>query len=295
MNESLAGEVRVAARRKSAPSGEVIYRHRLVTRVTHWINLLCFAVLLLSGLQILNAHPALYWGQYGADDDRAVIEFSAYADDNGDVAGGLTRIGPLTLKTTGVLGASRDSDGALVARGAPAWATLPSYQDLATGRRWHFFFAWLFVLNGLVYVIAGLVTRHFKRDLLPTPAELAPRHLLRDIWDHARLRLPKGEAARRYNVLQKLAYLGAILLLTTMVLTGLTMSPGVNAAAPVLLDLFGGRQSARTLHFLSANLLVAFVVVHVAMVFVAGPINEIRSMITGRYRLPSNDGSEDRS
>jgi thiosulfate reductase cytochrome b subunit len=286
MSDILASAARFLPRRKRGKVGEVIYRHRLVTRVTHWINVVCFCVLLLSGLQILNAHPALYWGQYGADDDQPFIAFTGVGDANGELVGGQTKIGPILLNTTGLLGASTGPDGLLTVRGMPAWATLPSYQDLSTGRRWHFFFAWLFVINGLVYVIAGFVTRHFQRDLLPTRDEIKPRHLIQDIWDHARLKLPKGEAAKSYNVLQKLAYLAAILLLIAMVLTGLTMSPGVNAAAPFLLDLFGGRQSARTLHFLSANLLVAFIVVHVAMVFLAGPINEIGSMITGRYRVP---------
>ncbi len=263
---------------------EVIYRHRLATRLTHWLNVLCLAVLLMSGLQILNAHPALYWGQYGANDDHAFIEFTAVQQ--GETIIGRTRVGALTLTTTGLLGASAGPDGALQARGLPSWATLPSYQDLATGRRWHFFFAWLFVINGAAYLVSGLISGHLRRDLLPTRAELRPSHLLRDIWDHARLRFPKGEAAKRYNVLQKGAYLGVIGLLSLMVMTGLTMSPGVDAVAPGLLDLFGGRQSARTLHFLSAGLIVTFVVVHLVMVMLAGPINEIRSMITGRYVVP---------
>jgi thiosulfate reductase cytochrome b subunit len=101
------------------------------------------------------------------------------------------------------------------------------------------------------------------------------------------LKLPKGEAARNYNTLQKLAYLGVLgVLLPVMILAGLTMSPAMDAAWPWLLDLFGGRQSARSIHFITAFLLVLFVVVHLAMVVLAGPFNEIRSMITGRYRLP---------
>ena len=263
---------------------EVIYRHRVATRLTHWINVLCVSVLLMSGLQILNAHPRLYWGQYGADNDRAFVEFNALQA--GDKLVGETRIGALTLTTTGILGVSKGADGTLEPRGLPSWATLPSYQDLATGRRWHFFFAWLFVINGLVYVASSVVTGHVRRDLLPTRAELQPRHILQDIWDHARLKFPRGEAAKHYNVLQKGAYLGVILLLALMVMTGLTMSPGIDAAAPGLLTLFGGRQSARTIHFISASLIVAFIVIHLLMVVLAGPLNEIRSMITGRYVVP---------
>ena len=268
---------------------EVIYRHKLTTRVTHWVNAVCFTVLLMSGLQILNAHPALYWGQFGADADRAFIEFSA--THNGDELVGLTRVGSLTLETTGLFGVSSDGHGDVRAIAMPGWATIPSFRDLATGRRWHFFFAWVFVINGLLYVGASLVNGHFRRDLLPTKSEIKPKHILQDIWNHARLKLPKGEDAKRYHVLQKGAYLGVTILLLLMVLTGLTMSPGFNAGVPWLLDVFGGRQSARTLHFITAALTVAFIVVHLAMVLLAGPINEIRPMITGRYVVPPEDKS----
>jgi thiosulfate reductase cytochrome b subunit len=237
----------------------------------------------MSGAQIFNAHPRLYWGQYGADSDPAWLSL----DSTHDAAGwhGRLHLGPLRVETTGLLGASRE-DGALVPRGFPAWLTIPSYQGLATGRRWHFFFAWLFAINGAAYLLGGLVSRHFRRDLLPTRAELAPAHLRQEVVDHARLRFPKGEAARRYNVLQKLSYAGvALVLLPLMVLTGLTMSPGMDAAVPLLLDLFGGRASARSLHFICASLLVAFVVVHLVMVLVSGVWNNLRSMVTGRYAI----------
>lgn len=273
--------------RRKVPIKEVIYRHRLSTRLTHWLNVLCFTILLMSGLQILNAHPALYWGQFGANDDRAFIEFFAARND-GQLSGH-TRIGALTINTTGLIGASPTPNGNLQVRAFPSWATLPSNRDLATGRRWHFFFAWLFVVNGLIYTVAGLINGHFWRDLLPTRGELRPRNIGHDIRSHARLKFPKGEAAKRYSVLQKVTYLGVAVLLALMVLTGLTMSPGFNAVLPELIDLFGGRQSARTVHFISAVLIVSFIVVHLAMVLLAGPINEIRSMITGRYVVPPED------
>jgi thiosulfate reductase cytochrome b subunit len=263
---------------------ERIYRHRLVTRVTHWINVLCISLLLMSGMQIFNAHPRLYWGQYGADADHPFIELSAQTDAKGREIG-LTRIGTLTLKTTGVLGASK-VNGSMTDRGFPAWATLPSEQDLATGRRWHFFLAWLFVTNGLSYLAYGAISGHFRRDLALDKSELKPRHIVQDIWDHIRLKHPTGEAAKRYNTLQKLSYLAVVFaLLPMMFLTGLTMSPGMDAALPVLLDVFGGRQSARALHFFTANLIVLFVLVHVVEVFVAGVWNEMRSMITGWYTV----------
>ena len=271
---------------------EIVYRHRVVTRVTHWVNALCFTLLLMSGLQILNAHPALYWGQFGADNDTAFIEFFAARPDGRDgELKGFTRVGPVTFETTGLFGVSNDSDGDVRVIAMPGWATIPTNRDLATGRRWHFFFAWLFVINGLVAVGASLLNGHLRRDLLPERRELRPRHILHDIWNHARLKLPKGDAAKRYNVLQKVAYLGVGVLLLLMIMTGLTMSPGINASAPWMLDLFGGRQSARTIHFLAASATVAFVVVHLAMVLLAGPINEIRSMITGRFVVPPENKS----
>lgn len=259
----------------------LIRRHSLTVRLSHWLNVLFMTVLLFSGLQIFNAHPALYWGQYGADDDPAFIAMDAVQD--GDRVKGMTHIGDVSFETTGFLGVS-NVDGERTARGFPAWLTLPSYQDLATGRRWHFFFAWLFVINGLIYIAYGFIARHFHRDLLPRRGELAVPHLVQEVVDHARLRFPKGEKARHYNALQKLTYLLVIFfLLPLMIATGLTMSPGFNAFAPWLLDLFGGRQSARTLHFITASALIAFVVIHIVMVLVSGVLNNMRSMITGRY------------
>jgi thiosulfate reductase cytochrome b subunit len=271
----------------AATGRTVIYRHSLLVRLSHWVNVLCMTVLLFSGLQIFNAHPALYWGQYGANNDPSFISTEAVED--GDKAKGLTHIGSLTFDTTGFLGVS-DVDGEATARGFPDWLTIPSYQDLASGRRWHFFFAWLFVINGFIYLASGLLSRHFRRDLLPARDELTPAHIGHEIVNHARLRFAKGPEARHYNTLQKLSYVAVIiLLLPLMILTGLTMSPGFNAVAPWLLDVFGGRQSARTIHFLTAFSLVAFVVVHVAMVILSGVFNNLRSMITGYYAIDQGD------
>ena len=263
------------------PAREVIYRHGVIVRLTHWVNVLAISLLIMSGAQIFNAHPSLYWGQYGADADRPVLEMAAQNGPRGPV--GTTRIGGLQLNTTGVLGVSF-AHGHPVVQGFPGWLTLPSWRDLATGRRWHFFFAWVFVTNGLIYLLSGLISGHFRRDLAPTGEQIRPRSILRNIWDHVRLKHPTGEEAKRYNVLQKLTYLIVVfVLLPLMVGTGLTMSPGIDAVLPGLLSLFGGRQSARTIHFISANLIVLFVLVHVVEVFLAGVVNEIRSMITGRY------------
>jgi thiosulfate reductase cytochrome b subunit len=261
----------------------MIYRHPLLVRLTHWINVLCLSILLLSGLQIFNAHPSLYWGQYGFDGEKAFINIRAYKD--GDSIRGETRIGSIVIPSTGFLGAS-SVNGELKPRAFPSWLTIPSYRDLATGRRWHFFFAWVFVLNGLAYLAYGILAGHLRRKLLPRAGELTPSHLVSEIADHARLRFPKGERARHYNALQKLAYLSVILILLPMMLaTGLAMSPAMDAAWPWLIDIFGGRQSARTLHFIAAATIVAFVFVHVAMVLASGVWNNMRAMVTGRYAI----------
>ena len=263
----------------------LVYRHRLFTRIWHWINAITVFVMLMSGLMIFNAHPRLYWGQYGANFDRPWLMIGANAE------GGYLSIGDLTIPTTGVLGRWRDSEGNVQARAFPGWATIPSRYSLSAARRWHLSFAWLLVIGGVMYGIAGLLNRHVTKDLLPRRSELAPGHIWHDIKEHARLRFPTGEAALRYNILQKLAYLGVLfVLLPLIVLTGLTMSPGVDAAWPWLLDLFGGRQSARSIHFIAAGCIAAFILVHLLMVLLAGPYNEIRSMITGRYRLPKERG-----
>jgi thiosulfate reductase cytochrome b subunit len=259
----------------------VVVRHSAVVRVCHWINALCFLMLLMSGLQIFNARPALSWGQ-ATQFTHPFFGFSARENDDGSVTGVTTLFGR-SFDTTGLFGASRGPDGDWEARGFPSWATLPAEQDLAMGRRWHFFFAWLLVLNGLVYVVNLFAARRW-RDLVPTRAELGA--IPRTIVDHARLHFPKGDAALRYNVLQKLAYLGVLAAFVVLVLAGLTMSPAIDAAFPWLVTLFHGRQSARTVHFVLAACLVAFVAAHLLMVLLTGAFNSTRSMITGRYRIP---------
>lgn len=264
----------------SMPQPEIVYRHALAVRLTHWVNALCLLVLLMSGLQIFNAHPTLYFGST-SEPARAVLSMKTIQRDDGSYAG-ITTIGSTSFDTTGVLGLSRDANGDLESRGFPSWITLPSYRDLSTGRRWHFFFAWLFVLNGLAYLLYSVLSGHIRRDLAPTRSQLG--HIAQSIWDHLRFHFPKGEEAKRYNVLQKLAYLAVIFgLLPLVFLTGLTMSPAMDAAFPFLLDIFGGRQSARTIHFMCATGLTLFVVVHLVMVVVTGTWNNVRSMLTGRY------------
>lgn len=266
----------------TASKRETIYRHRAPVRLTHWINALCILFLLGSGLNIFNAHPRLYWGIAGADADSPFFSIGAFDHADGTTHG-ITQIGDWRIDTTGVLGWSK-ADGPDTARGWPSWLTIPSYQDLADARHWHFLFAWVLVINGLVYLVWSFATQHVQKNIWPTRADI--RSIPRSVIDHLLLKHPTGEAAKRYNVLQRLAYLGVIALILLMVLTGLSMSPGIDAFAHWLPDLLGGRQSARSIHFISASLIVMFVIVHLVEVLLAGPINEVRSMLTGRYVVP---------
>ncbi|MBW8816299.1 MAG: cytochrome b/b6 domain-containing protein [Caulobacterales bacterium] len=260
----------------------LVKRHSGVTRITHWTNVLALTLLLMSGLQIFNAHPALYWGMKSA---FAHPWLSMRMVEVGGAPHGQTTVGGLHFDTTGLFGWS-GAEGMRQQRGFPSWATIPSYRSLTDGRRWHFFFAWLFVINGLIYLAVGFIGGHIRKDLWPNRAQLKLSHVLHEISTHARFRFPKGEEARHYNVLQKGAYLAVVLvLLPLMLLTGLSMSPGFNAAVPHLIDVFGGRQGARSVHFISAGLIVLFIVVHLVMVVASGTWNNIRSMITGKYAI----------
>lgn len=258
--------------------GPLIYRQSVVTRLTHWTWAVCLFFLLLSGLQIFNAHPTLYIGnESGFGYDNSVLSMRAVDTPQGPQ--GRTNILGHDFNTTGVFGLSGPADD-LSVRGFPAALTIPSYRDLGTGRVVHFFFAWLLVGTLFVWLMASLLSGHLRRDLAPTRKDL--KNLPRDAAEHARFQFHHG---RSYNVLQKLAYCGVFFILFPLIIaTGLAMSPGMDAGFPWLLDVFGGRQTARTLHFLAMFLLVAFVVIHVLMVLAAGPVNELRSMITGWYR-----------
>lgn len=239
--EPASGEDPVRARR-------LVFRHRLSTRLWHWVNAVTVIVLLMSGMMIFNAHPRLYWGNAGAVGYPAWFELRS---------------------------------------GFPGWATIPSTYDLAGARRWHLAFAWILSLGLIAYLTVALLNGHLRRDLWPRLRELAPAHLWRDIQDHALLRFPTGEAAARYNTLQRLSYAAVILLLTPLlILSGLAMSPAMDAAWPWLLDLFFGRQSARSVHFICAALMTLFILVHLLLVLLSHPLEELRSMATGWFRLP---------
>lgn len=231
--------------------GDLVYRHRLSTRVWHWVNAATIIVMLMSGLTISNAHPHLYWGEYGANFDHPWWNPPHF----------------------------------------PGWATIPSTYNLALARHWHLFFAWIFAFGLLGHMIISLLNRHFRHDLTFSRQELAPAHLWQDVKDHARLNFPTGQAALHYNVLQKMTYVGVIfILLPLLIVTGLSLSPGFDAVLRVPLDLFGGRASARSIHFICAGLIAGFILLHLTLVVLAGPYNEVRSMITGRYRVPPDPG-----
>ncbi len=262
-------------------------RHTLAIRVMHWVNVIAFSLLLMSGLQIFNAHPALNWGKSSYNGQAPLLQMGALRDPQGQLVG-VTQVFGHTFDTTGVLGVSADANGRPGARGFPAWITVPGAQWLSMARRWHFFFAWLLVINGVAYLLYALVSHHLTRDLTPTRRDW--RSLGRSIKDHVRFRHPRGDEATRYNILQKLAYLSVILgLFPLVIVAGLAMSPGLNALLPGWIDLFGGRQSARTVHFIAAWALVAFVLIHVFEVIISGLWNNLRSMITGRYRVPAQE------
>jgi thiosulfate reductase cytochrome b subunit len=282
-------EGEVARGKPEKPRGPLVYRQSVFTRLTHWVWTIALFFLLLSGLQIFNAHPTLYIGEEsGFAYDNAILRLQA--ENTVDGPRGFTTIFGQKFDTTGVLAMS-GPEARPQFRGFPAWATIPSFQDLATGRVVHLFFAWVFAGTLAVWLLASLANGHLWRDLVVKPRDL--RDLPKDLFSHLRFRFRHG---RSYTPLQKLSYAGVVFVLFPLIiLTGLTMSPGMNAAWPWLLDLFGGRQTARTIHFIVMVLLVLFFIVHIVMVLLAGPINELRSMITGYYRTsPEADGKEQR-
>ena len=265
--------------------GSLIYRQSWWTRSTHWIWAICLFFLMLTGLQIFNAHPTLHIGlESGFEYDNAILDIGARQEGLATYTG-YTKIFGYEFDTTGYLGVS-GTDQEI--RAFPAALTIPSNRSLATGRVIHFFFAWLLVGTLVIWAVASAVSGHM-RSLVPTGRDLAD--LPRDVANHARLRF---HHTRDYNVLQKLAY-GSVMFvaLPLMILTGLSMSPSFNAMAPWLLDIFGGRQTARSIHFIMMIGLIGFFVVHMVMILAAGPINELRSIITGWYRIDPENGGKD--
>lgn len=262
----------------------LIYRHTLGTRIWHWVNAVTIFVLLMSGAMIFNAHPRLYWGQYGANFDRAWLEISA------DDRGGYLKFGDRRFDTDGVLGRWKDRNGAIRNNAFPYWATIPSGYDLAHARRWHLTFALVLAFGLLFFLIASLFNRHIQKDFRLKWREVGPASLWHDVVEHLKLRFDNPADPGGFNILQKLSYIIVIFVLIPLaIFTGLTMSPGMDAAWPWMLDLFGGRQSARSIHFIVASLILLFILVHLVLVLLAGPLNGVRGMISGWLRVPAGE------
>ena len=246
-----------------------IYRHPLPVRVTHWVTALALIVLAMSGMQIFNAHPALYASD-ASDFGHPVMSIGATLTPTAQEVG-YVQLGHWRWNTTGFLGYGPDGMGGESAHAFPSYLIIPAYQDLADGRRWHIFFAWIFVLCALVYARWAIALWPRRADLRALPHALR-EHLVP--WRVA--------ATAQLNPLQKLSYFGIVFIVAPIViLSGLALSPAMDAHAHWLPQLFGGRQFARIWHFGAMLALMAFFVVHVLMVALTGLVNNLRSMITG--------------
>jgi Ni/Fe-hydrogenase b-type cytochrome subunit len=255
----------------------LVYRHNRITRLTHWTNVIALTVLFMSGLQIFNAFPRLHWGDK-TDPGDALLSIGTKEDD-GDLRG-YTVVFGRTIDTTGLLGLQYTGAGPS-ARAFPSWITIPGFFWLAGGRRWHFFFGWLFVINGLLYFVYNSLNGHMRKFILtPRAAAKVPAMIL--YYLRLRRQSPQDE---EYNPLQKLAYTSVFLILVPVVLlSGMAMSPQLNVAFNWLPAAFGGRQAARTVHFILAFGFVLFTFGHVFMVLTTGVVNNMRCMLTGWYK-----------
>ncbi len=233
----------------AVPATKVTPRHTALVRVTHWITTLCFLALLVTGVEILISHPRFYWGETGNDLTTPLFKIPIPASRD--------------LVPTGYGYVLPDQNG---------WS-----------RYLHFQTAWIAVLTGLLYVISILFTGHLRKDLLPGKRDLSWRAFSSVIAKHLRFERPTEGEAASYNVLQRVSYLVVIFVLFPLIIwTGLAMSPGFVSAFPATVTVFGGQQSARTIHFFVTVALVLFLVVHVVLVCVSGFRSRMRAMITGR-------------
>ena len=240
-------------------------RHRLWVRLTHWLIAAGVVVLLYSGLVILMAHPRLYWGDTGNDLMQPWIELPLGKNYR---HGGWEHITPFFGAAAGPVTAERHFE---------------IFNQNGWARSLHFLAAWGFLAGLGVYLAMGILSGHLARMIIPRRAELTPSHIGHDIAAHLQFPMPRQAGDVPYGILQKLAYAFVILVaLPLMVLTGMTMSPAIVAAWPVLLDLFGGTQSARSIHFIVFSTLVGFVLIHLAMVLLTGPVRHLRAMILGK-------------
>ena len=269
--------------RRANPISVVVYRHPLAVRLWHWSTAAAVCGLLLTGFCIFNVHPRLYWGEVGNAGTEPIIALvttevgGAHAATH-PVPAALT-VGSHRWDVTGYLGGVWDvgADGIYF-----VIALTPDSWQFGAMRAWHFVCAWALILGWICYAAYLLTSGRLRQTLLPTASQATLRGFVQDVWNHLRLRRAHGEDARQYNLLQKVSYLVVLfVLIPGAVLSGVTMSNSVTARFPELYALFGGRQSARTIHALCATGLLLFFVVHFVQLFVAGFVNEVRSMITG--------------
>lgn len=263
-----------------AAGPQVDYRHPWVVRLWHWANAGAVVVLLMTGLLLFDIHPRLYWGDDGHAGMPAFLAVDAM-----DVTSATPRfslqLGGHHWDVTGIIGTIVDEGDSgkyvLIANPPDDW-------QFGATRGWHFMFAWLLGLSLPAYALYLLVSGRLRDRLLPTRVELSARSIGHELSQHLRMRRARGEASRHYNILQKASYLSVIgVLIPLAILSGFTMSNAMTAVFPGLIALFGGHQSARSVHFMVAMLLGLFLLVHVFQVLVSGFTNLMRSMITGRF------------
>lgn len=274
-----------AASRQDEP-GVVVKRHSAVTRITHWAGALAMLILVMSGLAIFNAAPYLDASDL-SDPAHRVLSIGSQSSASGKPVA-TTQIFGLHLTTTHLLGYTDDGQGGESARAFPGWATFPGYQDLANGRRWHLFFGWVLTFAGLAYLIFGLLRKELGL-LIVRPSDL-PKMVPMQLYYFGLRKEPPVHG--KYNPLQKAGYTVVLFgLVPFVVLTGLALSPGVDAIAGPLTTLLGGRQFARLWHFVAMLALIAFTFGHVFLVASTGVVNNLRSMTLGTYRLGKNEGT----
>jgi len=264
----------------------VVRRHSLTVRLTHWLSALAFLVLVMSGLQIFNAAPYLDASDK-SNPARRVLAISAVNGPDGNPHGVVVLFGR-AFSAGHALGFTDDGMGGQAPRAFPGWATLPGYQALADGRLWHLFFAYVFVLCGLAYMVAGVVRRDLW-ELILRPSDVPKLWPMQAYYLRLRREPPLHG---KYNPLQKAAYTTVLFVFAPLVvLSGLALSPGIDAIANPLTVVFGGRQFARLWHFVFMLALIGFVGVHLTLVATTGFLNNMRSMTLGTYRLGKHEGT----
>ncbi len=238
--------------------------HARWVKLAHWIVTVSFLTLAFTGVVILMAHPRLYWGEVGNDLTPALLELPISRNHR---HGGWEERMPFFEDAASPVSANR---------------TFAIFNQNGWGRSLHFLAAWLLVLSGALYLLAGIFTGHFRRHLAPRRAELTADQFWREVRDHLRLRIRAATGGPQYGLLQKCAYVAVVFLaLPLAVVTGLTMSPAITAAYPFLLRLLGGFQSARTIHFVAFVMLMLFLLAHVVMIVKSGFKRQMRGMTLG--------------